>query len=72
MSRGPYKFLFEPLTGQFELRPAGLGPGLGGGTTVTAGVLQLPSGTQMECLIELRVTSAGSILIDSGSTILVN
>lgn len=72
MSKGPYKLVYEPLTGQFELRPVGLGPGLGGGTTITAGVLQLPSGTQMECLIELRVTSAGSIDIDSGSTILVN
>lgn len=66
-----YRMLFDAIRGDFTLvRVPTITVG-GGGTTVTSGVLTLPSGAQVECNVELQVTTAGSVSIDSGSTLLV-
>ena len=68
---GTYRMIFDAIRGDFNLIRIPTIPVGGGGTTVTAGVLTLPSGAQVECNVELQVTTAGSVFIDSGSTLLV-
>jgi len=65
--------IFNPLSGSFELVriPTVSVGGGGAGTTVTAGVIRMPSGTQVECLVELQVTASGGINVEEGSTLLI-
>ncbi len=64
--------IFDPFSGTFQLiRLPAVGLGGGAGTTVTSGVINLPSGTQVECLVELLVTPSGGVEIEPGSTLLI-
>lgn len=66
-----YKLVFDPFDGEFNLVKVPTVSIGGGGTTVTAGVLALPSGTNVQCNIEVTIIDAGGILIEAGSTLLV-
>lgn len=68
---GTYRLVFDPFDGEFNLVKIPTISVGGGGMTVTAGVLSLPSGTQVECNIEVTVSGVGDMIIDAGSTILV-
>lgn len=66
-----YRMIFNPVSGSFELlRVPSVAVG-GAGTVVTAGVLSMPSGTQVECVVEFAVVSTGGTTIEEGSTLLI-
>lgn len=67
-----HKLIFDPFQGEFKLvRIPVVAIGGSGGAIVTAGVLTMPSGTSVECIIEVNVTGIGEMLIEPGSTLLV-
>jgi hypothetical protein len=66
-----YRFIFDPLKGDFNLTKIPISPIGSGGTTVTSGVLYMPSGTTVECDVQLIVSGIGGVLIEEGSTLLV-
>lgn len=68
---GTYRMIFDALRGDFNLIRIPTIAVSGGGTTVTAGVLTLPTGAQVECNVELQITTVGAVQIDAGSTLLV-
>lgn len=69
---GSYQMIFDPFSGTFQLiRKPAVGLGGGAGTTVTSGVINLPSGSQVECLVELLITPAGGVNVEAGSTLLI-
>lgn len=65
-----YRLSFDPIAGEFKMIKIPVVT-VAGGATITAGVLTLPSGTEMECQLEITVTGPGSLTVDPGSTLLV-
>lgn len=68
-----YRLVFEPLTGNFELRKmmaAGGGGGTGGGT-VTTGTLVFPGGVTFEVTEGIATTGSGEITLSPNSEIVV-
>lgn len=67
-----WRLVFEPLTGNFELRKMVAGGGGGGaGGTVTGGTLQFPGGVSFEIIDGIATVAGGEFLLENGSTILV-
>lgn len=68
-----WRLVFEPLTGNFELRKmmaAGGGGGTGGGT-VTTGTLVFPGGVTFEVTEGIATTGSGEITLSPNSEIVV-
>lgn len=72
MSDQVWKLVYDPLTGNFDLRrvPLPTGGGMAGGT-VTAGTLVFPNGVELEMNQGIASTGAGEIFLQPGSTILL-
>jgi len=67
-----WKLIYEPLTGNFELRKVQeTGGGGGAGGTVTSGTLQFPGGVSFELINGLATTGAAEITLSPGSTIVL-
>lgn len=66
-----HRLIFDPLDGSFRLTKIPTVTLGGSGVSVTSGVLSLPSGTEVECTVQVTVTNSGGIEIESGSTLLV-
>lgn len=67
-----FKLIYEPLSGNFEIRKVVEGGGGGGaGGTVTNGTLQFPGGVNFELINGLATTGAAEITLAAGSTILL-
>lgn len=62
-----YRFIFKPLTGNFELiRQAEETQGVGGGTA-TDGTIALDSGASLDMLQELNLANSNDFLISNGA-----
>lgn len=67
-----WKLVYEPLSGNFELRKVTTTPGGGGaGGTVTSGTLQFPGGVNFELINGLATTGGAEITLAPGSTIVL-
>lgn len=68
-----WKLIYEPLSGNFELRKidsgSGAGAGGGAGGTITSGTLTLPGGVAFEMVNGIATTGGSEILLEPGSTI---
>ena len=72
MSDQVWKLVYDPLTGNFDLRrvPLPVAGGMAGGN-VRAGTLVFPNGVELEMNEGMGVTGSGEILLQAGSTILL-
>jgi hypothetical protein len=68
-----WKLVYEPLTGNFELRSLNAVGGAGGGAggTLTSGTLTFPGGVSFEMINGIASTGASEIFLEAGSTILL-
>lgn len=73
MSDGSWKMVFNPLSGEFQLKKVGLATPAGSGVSgsIINGTLVLPGGLELEIAGGLAVLNGSEILLEPGAQLLV-
>ena len=66
-----YRFLFQPITGTFDLKRVPDEIQGDGGGTATQGLIALDNNAELLMLQELNVTDTGDVIIFSGSQLTI-